>query len=224
MLKLIVTIDGPAASGKSTVARLLAQRIGAHFLDTGAMYRAVTYAVLRAGLNLTDSSAVLAEVDRHTFRFTAQDGGMTVSLDGVVIDKAIRDPDVTAQIRYIANAPAIRSVLVDWQRHFADDHERIVTEGRDQGTVAFTQAQVKIFLTADPRERAERRHAELLKQGKNESLESILQAVIARDQSDQNREVGALRPAEDAVHVDTTGLTIEQVVDRIEAVVRERTS
>lgn len=222
MSKLIVTIDGPAASGKSTVARLLAQRIEAYFLDTGAMYRAVTYAAMRAGLDLTDSSGVLAEIDRHLFQFTAHDGGMTVTLDGAVIDEPIRDPGVTAQVRYIANAPSIRSVLVDWQRRFADDHERIVTEGRDQGTVAFAQAQVKIFLTADPKERAERRHAELIKQGKDESLESILQAVIERDRSDQNRDVGALRPAEDAVHVDTTGLTIEQVVDRIEAVVKER--
>ncbi len=222
MSKLIVTIDGPAASGKSTVARTLAQRIEAHFLDTGAMYRAVTYAALQAGLDLADSQDVLQEVERHSFTFEATDDGMTVTLDGVVIDQAIRDPNVTAQIRHIANAPAIRSVLVDWQRRFARDHERIVTEGRDQGTVAFPQAQVKIFLTADPRERAQRRHAELLKQGKEGSLESILQAVIARDHSDQTREVGALRPAEDAVHVDTTGLTIEQVVDRIETVVKER--
>ena len=222
MSKLIVTIDGPAASGKSTVARRLAQRIEAHFLDTGAMYRAVTYAALQAGLDLTDSQDVLQEVERHAFAFKATDDGMTVTLDGTVIDQAIRDPHVTAQIRHIANAPAIRSVLVDWQRRFALDHERIVTEGRDQGTVAFPQAQVKIFLTADPRERAQRRHAELLKQGKEEPLETILQAVIARDHSDQNREVGALRPAEDAVHVDTTGLTVEQVVDRIETVVKER--
>jgi cytidylate kinase len=218
----VVTIDGPAASGKSTVARLLAQRMGADFLDTGAMYRAVTWAALKAGKDLTDAGGILSLMESTVFDFVPQAGGMRVSVDGQDVTESIRDPEVTGQVRFIAAAGPVRYRLVAMQRAFAQTTDRIVTEGRDQGTVAFPDAVLKVFLTADPAERARRRQAELEAKGLHSRLDQVHQAVAERDRSDESREVGALKPAADAVVVDTTGLTIDQVVDRLEQLVKER--
>jgi len=219
---LIVTIDGPAASGKSTVARLLAQRIGAVFLDTGAMYRAVTWAAMRAGADAADVEGVLDLIERTAFDFVPQAGGMRVSIDGQDVTESIRDPEVTARVRIIAAAGPVRARLVDIQRAFARTADRIVTEGRDQGTVAFPDADVKFFLYADPSERARRRQAELQASGLPAHIDQVRRAVAERDQSDQARQVGPLIPAADAVKVDTTGLTIDQVVDRLYQLVGNR--
>jgi len=219
---LIVTIDGPAASGKSTVARLLAQRIGALFLDTGAMYRAVTLAAMRAGADAADVEGVLDLIERTAFGFVPQAGGMLVSIDGQDVTESIRDPEVTARVGAIAAAGPVRARLVDIQRAFARTADRIVTEGRDQGTVAFPDADVKFFLYADPSERARRRQAELQASGLPARIDQVRRAVAERDQSDQARQVGPLIPAADAVKVDTTGLTIDQVVDRLYQLVGNR--
>jgi CMP/dCMP kinase len=218
----VVTIDGPAASGKSTVARLLARRIGAVFLDTGAMYRAVTWTALKAGTDLTDAAGILSLMDATAFDFVPQAGGMQVSVNGLNVTESIREPEVTGQVRFIAAQPRVRDRLVQMQRAFARTTDRIVTEGRDQGTVAFPDAVLKVFLTADPAERARRRQAELEAKGLHNRLDQVHQAVAERDRSDESREVGALKPAADAVGVDTTGLTIDQVVDRLEQMVKER--
>jgi len=224
MPELVVTIDGPAGSGKSTVAPLLAGRLDASFLDTGAMYRAVTLAALRDKVDLTDEGSLLAVLDRHRFEFRAQQTTMQVCLDGQAVTEQIRCSEVTEKARYIASCPRIRDRLVQWQRAYADKFQRIVTEGRDQGTVAFPDADVKFYLTAEPAERARRRLAQLQAKGSAETLQKVQQAIEQRDASDATRSVAPMKPAPDAIIVDTTAMTIEQVVDTLAAHVRERCS
>jgi cytidylate kinase len=215
MAELIVTIDGPAGSGKSTMARLLAERLGATFLDTGAMYRAVTLAAVRDGIELTDEAQLVRVLERHTFDFEAAPGRMLVRIDGQDVTEAIRDSGLTAQVRHIAAAPRVRERLVALQRAFAARHRRIVTEGRDQGTVVFPDAGIKLYLTATAVERARRRQAELEANGQPVDLREIQRAMEARDRSDESRAAGPLTPAADAVRVDTTGLSIEEAVERL---------
>ncbi len=224
MSELVITIDGPAGSGKSTVARLLAERLDAAFLDTGAMYRAITLAALRDGVELSDEGQLVAVLEKHRFDFEAVRGKMFVSIDGQDVTEAIRDNELTAKVRFAAASSRVRARLVEMQRAFAARHARIVTEGRDQGTVAFPDADVKFYLTAHVRERARRRKAELDAQGRPADLEQTRQAIEARDRSDENRAVGPLKPAPDAVLVDTTDLSVSEVVERIHRYVEERCS
>ncbi|MHC4540715.1 MAG: (d)CMP kinase [Planctomycetota bacterium] len=209
MADLIVTIDGPAGSGKSTVARLLARKLAASFLDTGAMYRAVTFAAMQA-------------MQKHKFQFSVDAGRMRVVIDDVDVTRQIRSPEVTAKARYIASAPKVREKLVQMQREFAAGRRKIVTEGRDQGTVAFADADVKFYLTAEAAERARRRQAELRAKGCKEGLEPTQKAIEERDRSDRSRAVGPLKPAEDAIVVDTTELSIDEVVETLLEFVKER--
>jgi cytidylate kinase len=221
---LVITIDGPAASGKSTVARLLALRLDASFLDTGAMYRAVTLVAMRAGVDLNDERNLLNVMQEHEFQFSDRAGKMTVHIDGSDITEQIRNPKVTANARYIAAAPKVRDLLVQMQRQFAVDRRKIVTEGRDQGTVAFDNADIKFYLTANPAERARRRQEELRAKGIDENLENIQEAIDERDESDESRVIGPLKPAEDAIIVDTTDMSIEQVVETLAGYVKEKCS
>ena len=223
MADLVITIDGPAASGKSTAARLLAHKLDASFLDTGAMYRAVTLAAMRADINLNDEQKLIEVTQKYNFQFSEKSGEMNVRIDGSDVTEQIRSPDVTANARYIAAAPRVREKMVQMQRRYAASRQKIVTEGRDQGTVAFSDADIKFFLTADLAERAKRRQAEL---GISESQSAIdiQQAIEQRDKSDQERAVGPLKPAEDAIIVDTTNLSIEQVVDKLADYVKEKCS
>jgi cytidylate kinase len=221
MADLIITIDGPAASGKSTVAGLLARKLGADFLDTGAMYRAVTFAAMQAGVDLSDEEKLLDCLGAHAFQFSPRAGRMLVSVDHTDVTEQIRGPEVTANARFIASAPKVREKLVRMQRQFAAGRQKIVTEGRDQGTVAFADADVKFYLTADPAERARRRRAELQSRGGGESLEYVQEAIEQRDDSDRSRAVGPLKQAEDAIVVDTTHLSIDQVVEKLLAFVTE---
>jgi cytidylate kinase len=224
MPELVVTIDGPAGSGKSTVARLLAERLDATFLDTGAMYRAITLAAVEDGAKLSDARQLVEVAEKHRFDFEAAGGTMHVAIDGRDVTESIRDSELTAQVRFAAAAPQVRERLVRMQRAFATRHARIVTEGRDQGTVVFPEANVKFYLTADVRERARRRKAELDARGLPADLEQIRQAIEVRDRSDENRAVGPLKPAPDAVLVDTTDLSISEVVERVYRYVEERCS
>ena len=215
MANLVITIDGPAASGKSTVARLLAERLGVSFLDTGAMYRAVTLAAIEAKVNMNDEEKLLGVLNNRKFQFAIKEGKMEVCIDGVDVTELIRRPKVTANARYIASAPKLREKLVEMQRRFAEGEKKVGTEGRDQGTVAFPDADVKFYLTADAGERAKRRQAELLHRDGCENLEQIQRAIEERDKSDEERAVGPLRPAEDAIVIDTTDLSIEEVVEKL---------
>lgn len=222
MAELIITIDGPAGSGKSTMARLLARKLKASFLDTGAMYRAVTLAAMNANANLENQEELLEIIQKSDFGFRVIDGKTTVSINGVDMTEHIRSTEVTANARYIASAPKVRDKLVQMQRQLAAEQEKIVTEGRDQGTVAFPDADIKFFLTAEPAERARRRLEELKAKGGTESLEQIQKAIEQRDKSDRDREVGPLKPAEDAVIFDSTNMTIEQSADRLFDYVKEK--
>ncbi len=222
MADLVITIDGPAASGKSTVARLLAEKLGASFLDTGAMYRAVTLAAMQADVDMSDEDKLLGVMEASEFQFSLRDDKMVVCIDGIDVTEQIRQPRITANARHIASSPKAREKLVQMQRRFATGREKIVTEGRDQGTVAFSDADIKFYLTADSLERARRRQAELRAKGSDETLEQIQKAIEERDKSDENRTVGPLRPASDAIVVDTTDLSIEEVVGKLLRYIKEK--
>lgn len=212
---MIVTIDGPAGAGKSSAARLLAQRLGYEFLDTGAMYRAITLAAQRANLTVTDEAALALLLE--TLRVELPAG--KVLLNGEDITGLIRTPAVTAASAAIASSPVVRSRLVEWQRQFAAGRS-IVTEGRDQGTIVFPDAGCKFFLVAASAERAARRHRELHARGETISFDEIYQAQQARDQRDSARTIAPMVPAADAILLDSTALTIDQVVERMEQAVR----
>ena len=218
MAELIITIDGPAASGKSTAARLLAERLGASFLDTGAMYRAVTLAVMQAGCVRGSEENLLDVLKKNRFRFIAEKGKMAAYINEQDVTEQIRDSDVTANVRHIAAAPKVREKLVEMQREFAAGEKKIVTEGRDQGTVAFPRADIKFYITATPAERARRRQIEMQDKG-DERPEKIQNAIEERDKSDESRAAGPLKPAEDAIVIDTTNLSIEEVVSRMSSAV-----
>ena len=221
MASLVITIDGPAASGKSTTARLLAQRLGAVFLDTGAMYRAVTLAAMQKGARLSDEKALLDVLRNTEFEFRADSDRMSAFIDGVDVTAAIRRRDVTENSRYIAAVPKVRAELVKMQRDFAAVHEKVVTEGRDQGTVAFANADVKFFLTADIETRARRRMNEL-KDTSEVTLDNLIKSIEERDAKDSSRAEGPLRAADDAIIIDTTDLNLEQVVELLVSNVRSR--
>ena len=214
---MIVTIDGPAGAGKSSAARALARRLKFRFLDTGAMYRAVTLAAKERGLDFADADA-LAELAQ---KITVELDGEHVLLDGRDVTKQIRTFDITTSIQYAADNPVVRGHLVAWQRAAAEGHD-FVTEGRDQGTVAFPYAECKIFLTADEFERAQRRYLDLVSRGENVTFDEVLAAQRIRDERDYNRSVGALMKADDAIEVSTNGLTPDEVVELLEEIVRTK--
>ncbi len=211
---MIVAIDGPAGAGKSSVSRQLARRLDFQFLDTGAMYRTVALAILRHHLTDSDADEIARLADRLSIVFL----GDRVLLDGMDVTAQIRTSEVAAAVYLAADNPKVREHLVQLQRQFAGQ-QNTVTEGRDQGTVAFPHAECKIYLTATPLERARRRHAELLARGEDISLEEVLRQNDARDLRDSTRAVGRLMKAEDAVEVYTDGLTTDQVVDRLQQIV-----
>lgn len=215
---MIVTIDGPAGAGKSSVARKLAERLRFRFLDTGAMYRAVTLAALERGVDWNDQGE-LAALARH---LSIELREHCVYVDGRDVTEQLRTAEVTALSRYAADNPGVRERLVQLQRDAARGQD-VVTEGRDQGTVVFPQAECKIFLTATPRERARRRLLDLQRGGEETTLDEVLAAQQQRDLRDRTRAVGALIKAPDAIEVPTDGQSPEQVVDRLESLVRERT-
>jgi len=206
----VVTIDGPAGAGKSTVARLLADRLGWRFLDTGAMYRVVTLAALRRKVDLRDADALGRLAEGLEAEFPP---GRTL-LGDEDVSLAIRDAAVTEASRFVADSPGVRLRLVAWQRAFAERADT-VTEGRDQGTIVFPDAHRKFFVTASEEERARRRHAELRARGASVEFETVLSDQRARDARDASRAIAPMKPADDAQTVDTTGLTIEQVVERL---------
>ena len=215
MAKMVITIDGPAGVGKSTVSRMVARTLSATFLDTGAMYRALTLAAIRKNVDLQDVEKVLGVLEASEFEFVSTEDTMTVSIDGEDFTEAIRDPSVTSQVKYIARAGQLRERLVEMQRDFASKHDRIVTEGRDQGTVVFPDATLKFFLTADIGERSRRRELQHAENGKDIEISAIRKDIEKRDASDINREVGPLTAAEDAIMIDTTDQDAQGVADEI---------
>jgi cytidylate kinase len=214
---LIVTIDGPAGAGKSTAARWLADRLDFEFLDTGALYRAVTYSAVLAELTPTDRDGLDTLLKRRVMVLDNDH----VSIDGRDVSAAIRAPDVTKRVRDFAELEVVRTFLTRRSRELAEGKD-IVTEGRDQGTVVFPHADVKFFMTASPEERAGRRHREFVKHGRQIDFETVLADQIERDRRDSERSLSPLRKADDAFAIDTTGLDMNEVVDELERIVRER--
>ncbi len=227
---MIVTIDGPAAAGKSTAARALAQRLGFEFLDTGALYRAVTLACQRAGVSPSDEPALRELLS--SVRLEVAQG--RVLLNGDDVSGLIRTAEITRLSRAAADSRLVREFLNRVQRHIAQvaqvgqggqpvsQGSNIVTEGRDQGTVVFPNAECKFFLIAQPEERARRRHREMTVRGERVSFEQVLQAQNARDQTDEERLLAPMKPAAAAIIVDSTELTLDQVVELLEKHVRDR--
>jgi cytidylate kinase len=207
---MIITLDGPAGAGKSSVAQALARRMGFRFLDTGAMYRAVALAAMRRNVDWHDLATV-ADLARRVRIQLSED---RVLLDGEDVTDAIRTTAVTGVVHHVADNPQVRAELVRLQRREAEGRN-IVCEGRDQGTVAFPDADCKIFLTASPEERARRRLRELSERGEHVRFEELLAQQTDRDRRDSARPVGRLTKAADAVEVVSDGLTQDQVVERL---------
>ncbi|MBN1555647.1 MAG: (d)CMP kinase [Phycisphaerae bacterium] len=220
---MVITIDGPAGAGKSTAARRLAGAMGVSFLDTGATYRAVTLRALKAGDDLSNSDRLVEHIRAMDLKLTPQPNGLHVLLDGRDVTEDIRTEEVSQNARFAAGAPPVREELVNLQRRIGTELGDFVTEGRDQGTVVFPDADVKFYLDADPNERARRRREELAQRGEQADIETILQAILARDESDAGRSVGPLRVPDGAIRVDTTGYSIEETVEQLLRQVRERT-
>lgn len=214
---MIVTLDGPAGAGKSCAARALAERLGWCHLDTGAMYRTVALIALERGVPLDDGPRLAALAERIVIEF--RDG--RVLADGRDVSAEIRTERVTQATRFVADAPAVREAMKRAQRRLARDLD-VVTEGRDQGTEVFPQAELKVFLTASPEERARRRHDEETDRGVQASLDAVRRALDARDEGDRSRPVGAMRQAADSILLETDGLSRDEVVERLVALVATR--
>ncbi|MCX7410540.1 MAG: (d)CMP kinase [Planctomycetales bacterium] len=214
---MIVTIDGPAGTGKSTVAKTLASRLGFEFLNTGAMYRAVAYACLQREIDLADVEAVGQVAPTLEIAFTKS----RLILDGHDVTEAIHGQEVTLGASVVAANPLVRGCLVALQQAAARGTS-LVTEGRDQGTVVFPEAECKFFLTASPVERAKRRQLELQAKGEVLPLEDLLSQQALRDERDQTRACSPLQPAEDAILIDTTAMSLEEVTGYLESLVHQR--
>ena len=217
----VVTIDGPAGAGKSTAARLLAATLGYAFLDSGALYRAVALAARRRGVDWDDGQAVGAVAAAIDLRFVPDASINRVLLDGEDVTQAIRTPEMSDGASRVSAHPPVRAALLELQRRLGAQGQ-VVAEGRDMGTVVFPEAAAKFFLTASPDERARRRTAELQAAGRPADAAEVLREMIARDQRDSTRAAAPLRKPDDAVEIDSGGLSPVEVVERMAEVVRAR--
>ena len=215
-----VAIDGPAGAGKSTVARAAAKEIGFIYVDTGALYRAVGVNALRNNIDTKDFSAVAASIKGISVDLVFENGEQKVLLNGENVSVEIRTPPASMAASDVSAVPEVRAFLFDLQRDIAKRNSCIM-DGRDIGTVVLPDAKVKIFLTASPEERATRRYKELIEKGTDVKYEDVLSELIERDYNDSHREIAPLRPAEDGVILDTTGLSLEESVNSIIKIIKE---
>jgi cytidylate kinase len=219
---MIITIDGPAGSGKSTAARELARELGIAFLDTGATYRAVTLKALREGVTLTDTDALVAAAKAAQIEIISGERGARVILDGRDVSEEIRSVEVTASAHYVADDPPVREVLVALQRRLGEALGSFVAEGRDQGSVVFPQADIKFYLDAAPAVRAERRARELHAAGQQTTVEEVERLLLERDRRDSSRPVAPLTKPAGAIEIDTSAMDIPTMTATLLAAVEAR--
>ena len=221
---MIIAIDGPAGSGKSTVAKRVARALGFHYLDTGAMYRAVAYRVVSQGCAPDDEAAAVRVVTTEEIGFGHEPGEplpSRVFIGGEDVSEAIRAPEVDDAVSAVARMRHVREAMVAQQRHLAQTSD-IVVEGRDIGTVVFPDAALKVYLTASPEERARRRAAQQVASGLSVDEDEVRAALLRRDAADESRDHSPLSAARDAVRLDTTGMTLDEVVNAVAALAEER--
>lgn len=216
-----VAIDGPGGAGKSTSARAAAKELGYIYVDTGALYRAVGVNALRKGIDTKDKAAVAASVEGISVDLVFENGEQKVLLNGEDVSVEIRTPPASMAASAVSAVPEVRAFLFDLQRDIASRNNCIM-DGRDIGTVVLPDAQVKIFLTASAEERAQRRFKELQAKGSTVSYQAVLDELIERDYNDSHREIAPLKPAEDSVLLDTTGVSLEGQVEKIISIIKEK--
>lgn len=219
--KISIAIDGPAAAGKSTVAKIVAEKLSYIYIDTGAMYRALTFKALEQNIDLQDEAVLLNTLTNTIIELLPGDKGQLVFLDGKDVTTAIRTSNVTNSVSIVAKHPLVRKEMVSRQQRFAENGG-VVMDGRDIGTHVLPHAEVKIFLLASVEERALRRHTENIAKGFPSDLEKLKEEIAFRDKLDTEREAAPLKKADDAVEIDTTSLSILQVVDKILSFAHER--
>lgn len=216
-----IAIDGPAGAGKSTIAKILAARLGILYLDTGAMYRAVGYKAIKSGVSVSDLAAVENMLKNTTVDVKVEDGVQHVYLDGEDVSGVIRTPEVSRAASDISALPPVRHAMVDLQRIIAAKQDTVL-DGRDVGTFVLPNAEHKFFLTASVEERAKRRYKELVGRGENCDFEKIRKDIETRDYNDSHRELAPLKKADDAIEVDTTFMTIEEVADKLATLISNK--
>lgn len=221
MNKISIAIDGPAASGKSTVAKVLAEKLKYVYIDTGAMYRAVTYAALQNDVNIEDESALVELLSKTELVLTYNEEGQRIIMNGTDISEDIRTPEVTGNVSLVSMHRAIREDMVSRQQEMAQ-HGGVVMDGRDIGTQVLPNAEVKIFMLASVEERALRRHKENIAKGFSSELEELKKEIALRDKMDSEREISPLTKAEGATEVDTTSMTKDEVVETIFEIVQNK--
>lgn len=219
--RISIAIDGPAAAGKSTVAKIVAEKLTYVYIDTGAMYRALTYKALQKGARLDHEAQLIDILNNTLIELQPGEMGQKVLLDGIEVTNDIRSSEVTNQVSYVAVHELVRKEMVKRQQAFARDGG-VVMDGRDIGTHVLPNAEVKVFLLASVEERAQRRHDENIQKGFPSDLEKLKEEIAARDKIDSEREVAPLKKADDAVEIDTTSLTIADVVEKIMGLALER--
>ncbi|ROZ82479.1 (d)CMP kinase [Pseudomonas neustonica] len=219
----VITIDGPGGSGKGTIAGLLASRLGWNLLDSGALYRVLAFAAVNHGVSLTNAESLEMLAGHLDVQFVAVEDAREqhIILEGEEVTRALRTEIVGAGASQVAAIPGVRAALLQRQRAFREA-PGLVADGRDMGTVVFADAELKIYLTAGAEERAGRRHRQLLEKGETANLASLLDEIVARDDRDMNRSIAPLRPADDAIQIDSTQMSIEEVLEMVHQEAQKR--
>ena len=210
MKNLVIAVDGPAGAGKSTIAKIIADKMNINYIDTGAMYRAITYKVLQSGVDVNNEDEIIKTAKNSEIDFKDNN----IYLDGKILKEEIRTPNVSNNVSNIAQIKDVRYLMVDVQREIGSKNS-VILDGRDIGSYVFPNADYKFYLVASPQERGERRYKELIEKGYSITLEEVIKDVIRRDEIDSNREFAPLVKAEDAIEIDTTGKSIDEVVESV---------